>query len=59
MHSDTQIKPATVLITDSISDEKAIEIAEKLAKRLGKKLVVSDASGRQIWIAEANPALVS
>jgi hypothetical protein len=57
MNTEPKITPSTVLVTDLISDEKAIDLAEKLAKKLRKKLVVSDASGRQIWTADPHARL--
>lgn len=41
-----------MLVLDSDSEQDAIRIAEKMAQKLRKAIVVRDANGRQIWIAE-------
>ena len=46
-----QIKPPLV--------EAPIELAEELAKRLAKALVVRDGSGRRVWVADPRAKLDS
>jgi len=52
MTRDRKNPPANLLAADLESEEQAIRLAEKLAARLGKAIVVSDANGQTIWIAE-------
>jgi hypothetical protein len=42
-----------------IDDEKAIALAEKLARRLKRTVVVTDSSGKEICIAPARRELDS
>lgn len=52
MPRDHKKNPSTMLVLDSDSEQDAIRIAEKMAQKLRKAIVVRDANGRQIWIAE-------
>jgi hypothetical protein len=52
-----RVMPGTGFAADLDSEEKAIRVAEKLAVRIGKRIVVTDDGGKTIWIAEPNPSL--